>query len=359
MIQWLLLICFLFFYLNCDSDKPSAAKPDYLSLSYAFSKKGLDSDNTSIPDHNKLQNQISVYQGIYNEALGLYKSKKYLDSVSKFEDAMNIYIEAETYYHYGKSLMSVGKFQEAIKAYEISDILDYENKINLYYNLACAYSLSNELESSAKYLQLSIREGFKHFNILEQDSNLSFIRRNPRWRQILIHLTSDKFLTKNPKEFLTSQSKKLKLKSNSKTYIYGTKEEDSANIEVELFEGIAFYQEELVDKDGYLIVIKREGSYKISKDSVQIELKKGRKKTNHPSEEVKQNLELTTVQPISFELIYKESLNGFMKNDFVIYGDDTVYALDKKICAYIKDEQKINCEDCKKQYEQKGYFCAY
>jgi len=58
-------------------------------------------------------------------------------------------------------------------------------------------------------------------------------------------------------------------------------------------------------------------------------------------------------------LIYKDNLNGFMKNDFVIYGDDTVYALDKKICAYIKDEQKADCDDCKKQYEQKGYFCAY
>ena len=48
-----------------------------------------------------------------------------------------------------------------------------------------------------------------------------------------------------------------------------------------------------------------------------------------------------------------------MKNDFVIYGDDTVYALDKKACAYIKDEEKIDCGECKKQYEQKGYFCAY
>ena len=62
-------------------------------------------------------------------------------------------------------------------------------------------------------------------------------------------------------------------------------------------------------------MITREGSYKAAKDTLQIELKKGRKETNHPSETVKTNLELSTVQPISFELIYKESLNGFMKND--------------------------------------------
>ncbi|HRG47745.1 MAG TPA: hypothetical protein PLX69_12100 [Leptospiraceae bacterium] len=359
MIHWLLLILFLFFHSHCNGEKPSAAKPNYLSLPYAFSKAGIENDNTSIADHNKLQNQISVYREIYNDALGLYKSKKYLDSVSKYEEAMNVFVEAETYYHYGKSLMSIGKFSEAIKAYEISDALDYENKINLYYNLACAYSLSTELESSAKYLQLSIQKGFKHFNILEQDSNLSFVRKNPKWKQILINLTSDKHLTKNPKDFITNQNKKLKLKSNSKIFIYGTKEEDRDNIELELFEGIAFYREEITDKDGFLTVITREGSYRVAKDSLQIELKKGRKETNHPSETVKTNLELSTVQPISFELIYKESLNGFMKNDFVIYGDDTVYALDKKACAYIKDEEKIECGECKKQYEQKGYFCAY
>ena len=359
MIQWLLIIFLLFIHLFCDGQKPSVAKPDYLTLQYAYSKNGLDESNTSIADYNKLQNQISVYREIYNDALGLYKSKKYLDSTSKFEEAMNIYIEAETYYHYGKSLMSIGKFSEAIKAYEISDILDYENKTNLYYNLACAYSLSNELESSVKYLQASLQQGFKHFNILEQDSNLAYLRRNPKWKQILIHLNSDKFLTKNPKEFLTNQNKKIKVKSNSKSFIYGTKEEDTANIEMELFEGIAFYREEVKDRDGYLSIISREGSYTIEKDSIKIQLKRGRKKSNHPSEEIRKNMELSNAQPVSFELIYKDNLNGFMKNDFVIYGDDTVYALDKKVCAYIKDEQKTDCDDCKKQYEQKGYFCAY
>lgn len=59
--------------------------------------------------------------------------------------------------------MSIGKFSEAIKAYELADILEYENKINLYYNIACAYSLSNEPEFAIKYLYLSILKGFKFF----------------------------------------------------------------------------------------------------------------------------------------------------------------------------------------------------
>jgi hypothetical protein len=359
MFQWLLLVLIFFFCFNCG-EEPSKAKPDYLSLPYALSKKNAGDDKTNIADHNKLQNQISLYRKVYNDALALYKGKKYLDSVSRFEDAMNIYIEAETYYSYGKSLMSIGKFQEAIKAYEIADVLDYDNKINLYYNLACAYSLLNETESSIKYLQLSIERGFKLFHILDQDSNLSFIRRNPKWKQILTHITSDKFLTKNPKEFLVNQNKKIKLKSNSKTYLYGSNEEDADNIQVELFDGIAFYKEETVDKDGYLSVITREGTYKISKESLVIELKKGKKETNHPSSLSPEDPDIAIVPPISFELIYKENLNGFMRNDFVIYGDDGLYALDKKLCAYVKDEEKKQgCDECKKQYEQKGYFCAY
>jgi hypothetical protein len=354
------LIVFFLFFSNCEDSRHPQAKPDYLSLTYAYSKKNLENDHGSIADHNKLQSEFSLYQKLYNDALALYKSKKYLDSVSKFEEALYIHVEAETYYSYGKSLMSIGKFQEAIKAYEISDGLDYENKVNLYYNLACAYSLMNETTPSVKYLKLSIQKGFKLFPILEQDSNLAFIRKNPRWKQILVNINSDKFLTKNPKEFLLNQNKKIKLKSNSITYISEKNEEDSADIEIELFDGLAFYHEKLTDKDGYLAIITREGTYKISKDSLQIELKKGRKETNHPSESIRQGSEFSTVQPISFELIYKENLNGFMKNDFVIYGDDELYALDKKKCAYIKDEEKKSgCQDCKKQYEQKGYFCAY
>lgn len=357
MIRSLLSITILFFY-SCEETPPPKAKPNYLSLSYAFSKRVVEDENTSIAEHNKLQNQISLYRKVYNDALALYKGKKFLDSVGKFEEAMNIYIEADTYYNYGKSLLSIGNFQDAIKAYEIADILDYENKINLYYNLACAYSLLNETESSIKYLRLSIAKGFSLFKILDHDSNLAFVRKNPRWKQILTHITSDKFLTKNPKEFITNQTKKIKLKSNSKTYIYGKNEEDSDNIEIELFEGLAFYREEIIDKDGYFSVTTMEGTYKILKDTLLIDLKKGRKETNHPSEIVKQNTDSTIIQPVSFELLYKENLNGFMKNDFVIYGDDELYALNRKLCAFIK-EDNIECNDCKKQYEQKGYFCAY
>lgn len=346
------------FLFSCEAPPPTKPKPNYLSLSYAFSKRVLEDENTNIADHNRLQNQISLYRKVYNDALALYKGKKFLDSVSKFEEAMNIYIEAETFYSYGKSLLSIGKFQEAIKAFEIAETLDYENKVNLYYNLACAYSLLNETESSIKYLRLSIEKGFNLFKILEVDSNLAFIRRNPRWKQILIHITSDKFLTKNPKEFLTNQTKKIKLKSSSKTYIYGNTSEDSDNIEMELFEGLAFYKEETIDKDGYFSLITMAGSYKIAKDILQIELKNGKRQTNHPSESEKQNIEESQIQPTSFELLYKENLNGFMKNDFVIYGDDEVYALNRRICAFVKEEES-NCSECKKQYEQKGYFCAY
>ncbi|MBP7281992.1 MAG: hypothetical protein KBA66_10465 [Leptospiraceae bacterium] len=350
----------MFFYITCEENTNVKAKHDYLSVSYALSKKNIENDSATIADHNKLQNEISLYHKVYNDALALYKGKKYLDSVSKFEDALDIHIEPETYYYYGKSLMSIGKFSDAIKAYELAELLEYENKVNLYYNLACAYSLSNDVESSIKYLRLSILKGFKFFQFLEQDSNLEFLRKHTKWKQVLVHITSDKFLTKNPKEFLVNQTKKIKLKSNSKNYIYGSNGEDSDNIEIELFDGMAFYKEETIQMNGELEIISRVGTYKILKDSLFIELKKGKKEINHPADSQVKGIEVSSVQPVSFELIYKDSLNGFMKNDFVIYGDDELYALDKKICAYIKDEEKSQrCEDCRKQYEQKGYFCAY
>ncbi|HMV42959.1 MAG TPA: hypothetical protein PK079_14460 [Leptospiraceae bacterium] len=358
MIYWLSIILSLIFHFNCSGEgKSEKIKPNYLTLSYANSKSGYETANLSIADHNKLQNQISIYREIYNEALGLYKSKKYLDAVGKFEEAMDIYVEAETYYSYGKSLMNIGKFSESIKAYEISEALDYENKTNLYYNLACAYSLSNELESSIYNLKLSIQKGFKHFSILEQDSNLVFVRKNNRWKHILMQIQTDKLLTKNVKDFLNNPSKKIKLISQSKT-INSINGEEIKTTEIELFEGIVFFKEDSIDKNNQHITLYQEGSYAIQKDKIQIELKKGKKEISQYIDNTKKVLDLLQTPPLTFELLYKENLNGFMKNDFVIFGDDSLFVLDKKKCAYIRDENS-DCEGCKKQYEQKGYFCAY
>lgn len=357
MFYRLFLTLQIIFFLSCDSGKSLSVKPNYLSMSYANSMLGYDNPNLSIADHNKLQNQVSVYREVYNDALALYKSKKYLDAVNKFEEAMNIYVEAETYYSYGKSLMNIGKFQEAIKAYEISEALDYENKPNLYYNLACAYSLSNELESSVRNLQLSIQTGFKHFNILEQDSNLAYIRKSGKWKQILQQIHSDKYLTKNAKDFLTSSNKKIKLRSISKK-INGANAEESVLLELELWLDIVFLKQETIDNSKLVTTIYQEGSYKILKDKIQIDLKKGKKEVSRSKDNSKKVLDILPVPASGIELLYKESLNGFMKNDFVIYGDDSLYSLDRKKCAYVKEENS-NCADCKLQYEQKGYFCAY
>ncbi|EMN74086.1 tetratricopeptide repeat protein, partial [Leptospira interrogans serovar Bataviae str. UI 08561] len=72
--------------------------------------------------------------------LAFYKNKKDADAISAYEKALEVYANGSIYFNYGNSLWNMGNLDLAIRSYEIAELLNYERKDLLYYNLACAYS---------------------------------------------------------------------------------------------------------------------------------------------------------------------------------------------------------------------------
>ncbi len=54
------------------------------------------------------------------------------------------------------------------------------------YNLACSYSLLNEVNKSFSVIQLAIRLGYDDFNFLRTDRDLDNLRLHPSYKSLLI-----------------------------------------------------------------------------------------------------------------------------------------------------------------------------
>ncbi|WP_162265508.1 hypothetical protein [Leptospira borgpetersenii] len=102
----------------------------YLSDKYALSKR---------------ENIDQMIKALEFEKIGLtfYKNKRDADAISAYEKALDLYATGSIYYNYGNSLWNTGNLDLAIRSYEIAELLNYERKDLLYYNLACAYSLTD------------------------------------------------------------------------------------------------------------------------------------------------------------------------------------------------------------------------
>ncbi len=77
----------------------------------------------------------------------------------------------------GYALHSCGKLDQAIVAHKKAAGFD-DVKPTALYNLGCAYSLKNEIESSLKYLHDAISENFSDLSYFEDDADLINVRKD-------------------------------------------------------------------------------------------------------------------------------------------------------------------------------------
>ncbi len=54
-----------------------------------------------------------------------------------------------------------------------------------HYNLACSYSLLKMADLSLSALKKAIRLGYRDFGFIEKDPDLKFIRKDPRYKELL------------------------------------------------------------------------------------------------------------------------------------------------------------------------------
>ncbi|HTY86497.1 MAG TPA: hypothetical protein VMB80_03455 [Candidatus Acidoferrum sp.] len=76
-----------------------------------------------------------------------------------------------------------GRFAEGLKVDERLARLEPHNSL-VYYNLACSYSLTDQLDRAALALERALQLGYRDFSFLARDPDLRKLRQHPVYRQI-------------------------------------------------------------------------------------------------------------------------------------------------------------------------------
>ena len=114
------------------------------------------------PESSQLDFEIDFYAGI-------------LDRHPEFIDVLRVL---------GNDLTLKGRWEEGLKIDKRLVRLRPEDSL-AHYNLACSYSLLQKSEASFKALRKAMELGYRDFRYIEEDHDLDFIRKDPRFRQLL------------------------------------------------------------------------------------------------------------------------------------------------------------------------------
>lgn len=80
-------------------------------------------------------------------------------------------------------------FNKAIAAIKkLDNKKDDEQQIQItsLYNIACIYSLTNDIDSSIKYLDSAIAIGYSDISSLNTDNNLMNVRKSDKFNELMI-----------------------------------------------------------------------------------------------------------------------------------------------------------------------------
>lgn len=76
-----------------------------------------------------------------------------------------------------------GRFEQGLKVDERLSRLEPANPL-VYYNLACSYSLTNQVDLAAAALERALSLGYRDFKWLAKDPDLRILRKHPIFRSI-------------------------------------------------------------------------------------------------------------------------------------------------------------------------------
>ena len=129
----------------------------------------LDSTITQFEKSCEVDKAVACFNmGILMEQLGrIKKSQKYYEKgcdMGYGGSCSNL----------GKLFQEKNKFDEAKKNYTKACYLDEPYGC---YNLACLYSLEEKFELSKKYLEMSVRSGYRDWSHIEKDKDLNLLRK--------------------------------------------------------------------------------------------------------------------------------------------------------------------------------------
>lgn len=180
----------------------------FLSAIFLFSCNKVES-NKYLTDKYALakrENNEGFLKAKEYEKTGIafYKKQENANAISEYEKALELNASGSLYYNYGNSLWNMGELDSAIKAYKLSELLNYERKDLLYYNLACAYSVKEIEEEAFFYLDKAVGNGYNSYYHFLVDEDLQFLRVGS------VGWSKRKYLVDASKQFFLAEIKNLK-----------------------------------------------------------------------------------------------------------------------------------------------------
>lgn len=91
----------------------------------------------------------------------------------------------------GDAYTKKGRFSDGLKIDLKLLKLRHEDPI-VHYNLACDYSLLEKADISLRYLESSFKLGYDEFTFIEKDTDLDFIRKDPRYKKLILRFLKNK-----------------------------------------------------------------------------------------------------------------------------------------------------------------------
>lgn len=108
-----------------------------------------------------------------------YRNNQEIDSAEiYFTESILKEPSPKAYFELGNVHMDKKEYDEALSAYKMAEQLGYQPFSKILYNKACIYSLKEETELSAKYLEYALQAGYTNIAHMQSDSDLSSLRDN-------------------------------------------------------------------------------------------------------------------------------------------------------------------------------------
>lgn len=123
-------------------------------------------------------------QPAMQEADALYQAQKWAEAAKAYEAITKVEpSNVRAWNRLGSALQSMGKYEQAIEAYQHSARTG-SNPVVMY-NLATAYSKTNNREKAFEWLRQAVDAGYAQVGQLETDASLAVLRDDSRFKEIV------------------------------------------------------------------------------------------------------------------------------------------------------------------------------
>jgi tetratricopeptide (TPR) repeat protein len=114
---------------------------------------------------------------LFLRGIDSYRNNKELDSaVIYFTESILNEPSSKAYFELGNAHMDRKEYDDAMSSYRLAEQLGYQPFSKILYNKACIYSLQEEVDLSAQYLEYALQAGYTNVAHMQSDSDLENLR---------------------------------------------------------------------------------------------------------------------------------------------------------------------------------------